>query len=260
MAVQSKNAKDQENEISEDEEEEEEYSSSEQETCDEASSIIDTEEEEEEADFEETKGNKIITRTTTANKHKVNKKLSESRTNSATNEEEHSSDSIVKKKTSKKRNRSEVVEDDKPVKKRKVTKKADDGLILDSEEKNGEKIMSKIEKKSPAKRDAKIFDDKDVDKNFNAGNPNSVTSRKVKLNQNYMVSCRMIEANETKKGLSYDYAGLIFQRRTKDNSAYEFNLPLSLTPFLINALQYLMNENRVFFNLPIQNENSTEKK
>lgn len=239
-------------------EEEDEYvPSSEQESCDEEiSSSAETSEDEEE---EEVSPKKKLKQPIT--KHKLNKKLPAARSGSTENEEEHPSTSDVKKSpssASKKRGRDEETDKSKASKKRKTD---EDEMEMNNEEESGEKNMSKVgknNKKAPQKKEPNVFDDRNVDKNFNAGNPNAVAHRKVKLNQNYMVSCKMIEANESKGKLAYDYAGLIFQRRTKDNKAYEFNCPLSLCPFIVNALQYLMSENRAFFNLPVQSNDKTE--
>lgn len=122
--------------------------------------------------------------------------------------------------------------------------------LVEKDEKEGEKTFATKKQETPAtkKKQPTLFDDSDVDKRFKIGCPQAVNPKKVSVNSNYMVSCKMIEANENKKGgLAYDYAGLIFQRRTKDSKCYEFNMPLSLTPVIINALQYLMAENKQFF-------------
>lgn len=145
--------------------------------------------------------------------------------------------------------------------KRKKTSDDDDESLIKKDEKAGEKTFSKKKQDTPAtkRKQAAIFDDSNVDRRFKIGCPQSVNPKKVSVNSNYMVSCKMIEANENKKGgLSYDYAGLIFQRRTKDSKCYEFNMPLSLTPVIISALNYIMSENKTFF--AIQNTNNVTVK
>ena len=48
-------------------------------------------------------------------------------------------------------------------------------------------------------------------------------------------------------GLSYDYAALTFLRKIQNQKAFEFNLPLSLAPNIIEALKLIMKDNPKFF-------------
>lgn len=119
---------------------------------------------------------------------------------------------------------------------------------------DGEKSFQKKKKETPAtkKKQPAVYDDSDVNKTFKIGCPQSVKPLKVALNNNYMLSCKMIQANEnTKGGLAYDYAGLILHRRTKEDKAYEFNMPLSLGPIMMQSLEYIMTENKHFFSQKI---------
>lgn len=138
-----------------------------------------------------------------------------------------------------------------PPKKKRAASKAE---TENDDEIDGEKTFKKKKKETPAtkKKQPAEYDDSNVNKTFKIGCPQSVKPLKVSLNNNYMLACKMIQANEnTKGGLSYDYAGLLLLRRTKENKAYEFNMPLSLAPIMLESLQYIMNENKHFFNQKI---------
>jgi len=71
----------------------------------------------------------------------------------------------------------------------------------EDDEIKGEKSFDK-KKNSPSaakKRKPSVYDDTNVNKTFKIGCPNNVIPLKVSINNNYMLSCKMIEANDNKK-------------------------------------------------------------
>jgi hypothetical protein len=95
-----------------------------------------------------------------------------------------------------------------------------------------------------------VFNDKNCDYNVYTGDPNNVVCKKVRIDKNLILTCRMIEANEGRKTntMSYsEYAALSFVRKMRDDRAFEFNLPLNLAPAIIEGLQLIMNDNPRFF-------------
>lgn len=97
------------------------------------------------------------------------------------------------------------------------------------------------------KREAPIFNDKNVDYNLYNEAPENVATKKIKLSSNIILMCKMIEGAGDSKGLSYDYAALSIIRKTKNNKAYECNLPLTICPNLIKGIEFIMKENKHFF-------------
>jgi hypothetical protein len=112
----------------------------------------------------------------------------------------------------------------------------------------GEKSFDteKLTGKKGGKKEAPTFNDKNVDYNLFSNDPGNVVSRKIKIASNVILTCKMIES-DTKGGLSYDYAALTFQRKTRDEKAFEFNLPLTISPNLIQGLKLIMQDNPKFF-------------
>jgi len=106
-------------------------------------------------------------------------------------------------------------------------------------------LVEKTEKKS-GKKQAPQFNDRNVDYNLFSSDNSNVIQRKIKISNNLIVTCRLLEA-DTRVGLNYEYAALIFQRKSKDDKAFEFNLPLNVTPSLIEALNLIMKDNPKYF-------------
>jgi hypothetical protein len=99
-------------------------------------------------------------------------------------------------------------------------------------------------------REGPVFNDKNLDYNLYSNDPDNVVSKKIKISNNVIMTCRMIDGSEGRKtaaAYSYDYAALSFLRKTKDEKAFEFNLPLNLAPNIIEALKLIMNDNPKFF-------------
>lgn len=100
--------------------------------------------------------------------------------------------------------------------------------------------------KKTTKKEAQLFNDKNCDFDLFKQAPNNVHPRKIKISNNVIVTCRMIEQTEGKT-LTYDYAGLTFQRKTQNDRMFEFVLPLTTAPRIIEALQLIMSSNHKFF-------------
>lgn len=100
------------------------------------------------------------------------------------------------------------------------------------------------------KREGPVFNDKNLDYNLYCNDPDNVVSKKIKISNNVIMTCRMIDGSEGRKTAavySYDYAALSFLRKTKDEKAFEFNLPLNLAPNIIEAIKLIINDNPKFF-------------
>lgn len=103
-----------------------------------------------------------------------------------------------------------------------------------------------IEKKKT--REAPLFNDKNLDYNLFSNDPDNVVSKKIKISSNVIVQCKMIDGLEKGKNATFqDYAALSFLRKTKDEKAFEFNLPLGLATNIIEALKLIINDNPKFF-------------
>ena len=102
-----------------------------------------------------------------------------------------------------------------------------------------------VEKK---KKESPLFNDKNLDYNLFSDDPDNVVSKKIKIAKNVILQCSMIDGNEKGKNAAFqDYAALSFLRKTKDEKAFEFNLPLGLAPNIIEALKLIINDNPKFF-------------
>lgn len=93
-----------------------------------------------------------------------------------------------------------------------------------------------------------------TDKSFYHSTTHNVVERRVQLNNNNILACGVQNAPGTKDQAPFEFAALSFIRKNKDGSAFEYNLPLSLTPHLIEALQYIMKENKKFFTSSLVND------
>lgn len=102
-------------------------------------------------------------------------------------------------------------------------------------------------KKEKKEKDVPLFNDKNVDYNLYHEAPENVATKKIKLSSNVILMCKMIEATGDQRGLTYDYAALSIIRKTKNNKAYEFNLPLTIAPNLMRGVELIMKDNQHFF-------------
>ena len=110
-----------------------------------------------------------------------------------------------------------------------------------------EKKFEKKEKDDDKKIDAtKLFNHCDF--NLNQDTPENVIPTKVKINNNLMLTCRMIEANSNSiNGLQCDYAALCFIRKTKNEKVYEMNVPLNTLDKIVEGCRLIRKANQKFF-------------
>ena len=114
----------------------------------------------------------------------------------------------------------------------------------------GDLVVPEVEVETKKdKKEVVMFNDKNVDYNLYHEAPENVATKKIKLSSNVILMCKMIEANSGQKGLTYDYAALSIIRKTKNNQAYEFNLPLTIAPNLVKGIELIMTENKNFFQM-----------
>ncbi len=129
------------------------------------------------------------------------------------------------------------------------TSEKDDKTPMEGEETEHGKVDNEEDGKKSKKREPPVFNDKNVDYNLFNDAPENVMARKIKISNTVLVTCKMIDAitGGANAGLSYDYAALTFMRKIQNQKAFEFNLPLSLTPNIIEALKLIMKDNPKFF-------------
>lgn len=108
----------------------------------------------------------------------------------------------------------------------------------------------KEEKKGGGRKQAPMFNDKNLDYNLYRNDPENVVAKRIKVSNSVLICCKMIDissANASGTALAYDYAALTIQKKVKDQKAFEFNLPLSLAPNIIEALKLIIKDNPKFF-------------
>jgi hypothetical protein len=123
---------------------------------------------------------------------------------------------------------------------------------MEKDEVSGKSLILKNDndsKKEKKEKDVPMFNDKNVDYNLYHEAPENVATKKIKLSSNVILMCKMIEATGEQRGLTYDYAALSIIRKTKNNKAYEFNLPLTIAPNLVRGIELIMQENKHFFQM-----------
>lgn len=170
-----------------------------------------------------------------------------------------SSSIVLKPKNVKKRKR-DVKDDGKKINKKAKTMKNENvvqiGLVDGGENNFTKKSTSHTDKKSTKsvkkddtlqKKESPLFNDKNADLNLFLDAPENVIPRKVKLSSNILLSCKMISPEGKNNTLNFDYAAMIFHRKIKEDKSFEFNLPLSLAPKIIEGIQFLIKENPNFF-------------
>lgn len=188
---------------------------------------------------------------------------SEGSLDGSTSGSESEAEVIVEKKknTSLKRKRATKIEEDND-KKAKKRVKSEKTKKNKKEEKKGEK---KDEKKDDITEGEKIFDEevgekkKKVSASFDAGrvdmnlhteDPNNIITRTVQISTGLKMACRMVSGTTAgaNKVTYPDWAALIFIKKIKDDKSFEFNVSLKDAPRIIEGLNYIINENKTFFN------------
>ena len=106
----------------------------------------------------------------------------------------------------------------------------------------------KKEKTGTRKIAAPTFDDKDLDVNLFHENPLNLKKRKVMISSNIILISQMIDAGQLDaKGLFNNYAAMTIHKKMKDGKAFEFHIPLQLIPTMIKGMNYLVENNKDFF-------------
>jgi hypothetical protein len=114
--------------------------------------------------------------------------------------------------------------------------------------------------KKGKKKEAPVFNDKNLDYNLFNNDPENVVAKKIKISNTMLVTCKMIDGVAGgASGLAYDYAALSFVRKIQNQKAFEFNVPLALSPNIIEALKLIIKDNPKFFQKHMnQNQNLKE--
>ena len=108
-------------------------------------------------------------------------------------------------------------------------------------------VDEKDEKKRGGKKEAKKFNDRNCDYNLFENDPCNVIQKKCKLSNSLNMVCKMVDAADGKSGQTYEYASLVFEKKSRNDSVFEFGIPLSLAPTIIRGLQLMMDDNPKFF-------------
>lgn len=105
----------------------------------------------------------------------------------------------------------------------------------------------KEDKKKGGKKEVRKFNDRNVDYNLFENDPCNVVQKRCKLSPNLLIGCKMVEMADPKSGLSYESALICFERKSRNDSVFDFNMALSLAPAIIKALQLMIKDNPKFF-------------
>lgn len=97
----------------------------------------------------------------------------------------------------------------------------------------------------PGKKEPQLFNDKNVDIDLH-NSPESIISRRIRLNANYILTCRTNIYN-TQDGAAIEYASIVFQKKGKEGKLNESYVPLELAPKIIAGLKEIMKENPKYF-------------
>ena len=101
--------------------------------------------------------------------------------------------------------------------------------------KRKKKVVKPTEKKA-GKREPDNFDESNLSIDLTS---NDFVKKKIKLSDNFLVESRVVDYVEG--GRKYSYPALVFAKRMKDtNKAYDFNIPLSMAPKLVKALNFII--------------------
>lgn len=144
------------------------------------------------------------------------------------------SSSVTKNKNKRKRNAD--VEEGKKLKKSKL--ETEIGI---ADDKNKEKDLG------GKKKSVFLFNDKNVDVNLFNEAPQNIVERKIKLSNNLILQCHVIDGSEIKAAYNNDFPALTFVKKVKDGKAFQFSIPLNLGPTIQNAIQIMVTSNPQFF-------------
>lgn len=128
---------------------------------------------------------------------------------------------------------------------KRIQKKKRKSIQTEDESENINEVDEEEDKKS--KNLEKEWNSKNLDFNLHNEAPENIKSMKILLSSTVMVKSKMLEANESNKGLSYDMAVMAICRKTRGNKVFEFNLPMSMVPNLREACDLLIDGNKAFY-------------
>jgi hypothetical protein len=100
--------------------------------------------------------------------------------------------------------------------------------------------------KASTKKEMATFSDKNVDYDLFHNSATNVIPRRIKISNNLVITCRMVEQFES-KNITNDYPAITFQRKTAGEKCFEFILPLNLSPKIVEAVNLIINDNAKFF-------------
>jgi hypothetical protein len=117
-----------------------------------------------------------------------------------------------------------------------------------ADEKKKEKGESEKAEKTDGKK-MKLFAERRVDVNLFNNDPENVIPTTVKINNNLLLSCQMVESNPTMGGSSaaFDFAALILTKKTKGDKTFDFQIPLGCTNRILEGCKIIMEKNPTFF-------------
>lgn len=101
-------------------------------------------------------------------------------------------------------------------------------------------------KKKFTKKEPRKFNDRNVDYNLFENDPCNVITKKCKLNNTLLMICKMVDGTDA-RGNGYEHAALVFEKKSKNDNVFEFSVPLSVIPNMIEGLQLMMKDNARFF-------------
>lgn len=171
----------------------------------------------------------------------------------------------TEKKSMSKPNFKEKKEVKTPIKKRKsveieepkrTPKKLRKSIQTEDESEKNEEVSEDDEDKK-AKKPEKEWNSKNLDFNLHNEAPENIREMKILLSSTVMVKSKMLEANESNKGLTYDMAVMALCRKTRGNKVFEFNLPMTMVPNLREACDLLMEGNKGFFEKRLKPQTSS---
>ena len=111
---------------------------------------------------------------------------------------------------------------------------------------NGRKRKNDEEHGDKSDAAASVWNSRNVDHDLDDHAASNVRTKRIKISNNLIVSCRMISTQEN-KNLHQDYAALVFSRRTNKEKTFDFMIDMRWTDRIITALDLIMKENPVFF-------------
>lgn len=154
----------------------------------------------------------------------------------------------------KKRKLSDQSSDDKKKKRKLDNERKEKTFAVDVDESKDQDAKDDQQgSKGKGKKEMPAFSDKNVDYDLFHNSATNVVPRRIKLSNNLVVTCRMVEQVES-KNITNDYPALTFQRKTAGEKCFEFILPLNLGPKITEAINLIIKDNAKFFaNSPSSN-------